>query len=141
MEIDPVTDKVVGRMPLPGAKGAHGLDIDAPARMAYVACEDNDRLLAVDLKSRHVISAYEAGSTPDVVAFDGSLGWLYIAGEAGVVSVFNQRDGRIAALGEGLLGPNVHVVAVDSATHRAYFPLRNIAGKSVLRITVPSPKP
>ncbi|HEX8957514.1 MAG TPA: YncE family protein [Burkholderiaceae bacterium] len=141
VEIDPATDKVVGRTPLPGAEGAHGLYIDAPARTAYVACEDNARLLVVDLKSKRVISAYEVGSAPDVIAFDESLGWLYVAGEAGVVSVFNRHDGTLTPLGEGQLGPNAHVVAVDASTHRAYFPLRNIAGKSVLRITAPSPQP
>jgi hypothetical protein len=31
------------------------------------------------------------------------------------------------------------VVAVDKATHKAYFPLKSVAGKPLLRITEPQP--
>ena len=41
--------------------------------------------------------------------------------------------------GEGLLGPNAHVVAVDPETHLAYFPIKNLDGHPVLRIMRPVP--
>jgi hypothetical protein len=34
-----------------------------------------------------------------------------------------------------LIAPNAHVVAVDSETHLAYFPIKNLDGHPVLRIT------
>ncbi len=47
------------------------------------------------------------------------------------MSVFKIQGSMVTRIGEGLLGPNAHVVAVDPATHRSYFPLRNLNGKTV----------
>lgn len=140
VEIDPGIDKVVSRIKLPGAKGNHGLYIDAAARQAYIACEGNDTLLVFDLGTKKVTDSFKVGADPDVLAFDTSLEWLYVAGEAGIVSVFQKQDGKLVKLGEAFLGPNAHVVAVDSATHRAYFPLKDVGGKSMLRIMAPQTK-
>ena len=51
--------------------------------------------------------------------------------------MFRVASGRISRVGEGLLGPNAHVVAVDPQTHKTYFPLMNLDGKTVLRIMGP----
>lgn len=136
-EIDPATDKVIARIPLPGAKGNHGLYIDAPARVAFIACEGNATLLVLDLRSRRGIASFDVGDDPDVLAFDPALGWLYVASESGEVALFEVKGKRVRALGRGVLGPNAHVVAVDPATHRAYFPLKDWKGKPMLRITAP----
>lgn len=137
-EIDPVTDKVVARIPLPGAEGNHGLFIDAPARLAFIACEDNARLLVLDLRNRRVVDSFAVGEGPDVLAFDPGPGWLYVASESGEVALFEVKGRAVRALGQGMLGPNAHVVAVDPATHRAYFPLEDWKGRPVLRITEPA---
>jgi DNA-binding beta-propeller fold protein YncE len=138
-EIDPASDKVVARIALPGARGNHGLYIDAPARLAFVACEDNGRLLVLDMRTRRVTASFEVGEEPDVLAFDPALGWLYVASESGEVALFEVAAREVRALGRAVLGPNAHVVAVDPATHRAYFPLKAWKGKPVLRITRPEP--
>lgn len=138
VEIDPQTDKVIRRIDLPGAAGNHGLYIDPASRLAFIACEGNDRLIVLDLAARRVLSSFEVAKDPDVLAFDRALGWLYVAGESGEVSVFGVQNRAVTALGTAMLGPNAHVVAVDEATHRAYFPLKNVAGKPLLRITQPS---
>lgn len=134
VEIDPATDTILSRTTLSGANGAHGLYIDAPARLAYIACEGNDMLLVLDLVSKKTISSFKVGANPDVLAFDPALRWLYVAGEAGVVSIFRKEQAGLVKLAEGYIGPNAHVVALDPATHRAYFPLKDVAGKSVLRV-------
>jgi YVTN family beta-propeller protein len=139
-EIDPATDKLVARINLPGAKGNHGLYIDASARLAFIACEGNDRLLVLDLASRKVLASFDVAKDPDVLAFDPALGWLYVAGESGQVSVFKVRGKAVNALGTARLGPNAHVVAVDPVTHEAFFPLKPARGKSMLRITRPNPE-
>jgi len=54
--------------------------------------------------------------------------------------VFKKQDGKLVKLGEAFLGPNAHVVAVDPATRRAYFPLKDVGGKSLLRITAAQTK-
>jgi YVTN family beta-propeller protein len=139
VEIDPATDKVVARINLPGAKGNHGLYIDAPARLAFIACEGNDKLLVLDLTGRKVLAAFDVAKDPDVLAFDPVLGWLYVAGESGQVSVFKVRRRAASAAGTAALGPNAHVVAVDPVTHEAFFPLKPVRGKPMLRITRPNP--
>jgi YVTN family beta-propeller protein len=136
-EIDPATDKVIARIALPGARGNHGLYIDAPARLAFIACEDNAALLVLDLRSRRVTASFEVGDGPDVLAFDPTQRWLYVASESGEVALFEVEGRKLRPLGHGVLGPNAHVVAVDPATHRAYFPLKDWKGKPVLRITAP----
>ena len=64
---------------------------------------------------------------------------LYVAGESGVVSLFNVESAHVTKRGEGLLGPHAHVVAVDPDTHLAYFPLMNLGGHPALRIMRPQP--
>ena len=133
-EIDAVTDKVVARIDLPGAQGNHGLLIDSSLRRAFIACEDNDRLLVLNLDTKKVEATFAVGKDPDVLAFDPHLDRLYVASESGIVSVFSAAPAAVSKLGEGLLGPHAHVVTVDPATHRSYFPLMNVDGQTVLRI-------
>jgi len=140
-EIDPGTDRVVARIALPGAKGNHGLYIDAPARLAFIACEDNARLLVLDLRNHRVVASFQVGDGPDVLAFDPDPGLLYVASESGELALFEVKGRNVRALGRTTIGPNAHVVAVDPATHRAYFPLKSWKGKPVLRITAPGDPP
>ena len=136
-EIDPLTDKVISRINLPGAAGNHGLYIDDASRLAFIACEDNSKLLVLDLTSRKLRATFDVADDPDVLAFDASLGWLYVAGESGAVSIFKVTGQAVRPLATAKLGPNAHVVAVDGTTHQAYFPLKPMLGTSKLRITRP----
>ena len=138
IEIDPRTDKVVGRYDLPGGDGPHGLLIDANDRLAFVACQDNNKLLVLDMKkTMHVLASFNIGKDPDVLAFDPGLHRLYVAGEQGVVSVFDVTGDEVRKIGEGFIDDNAHVVVVDTKTHLVYFPLRNVGGFPVLRVMRP----
>jgi DNA-binding beta-propeller fold protein YncE len=137
IEIDPVTDSIVARVDLPGARGNHGLLIGPRQRLAFIACEGNERLLVLDMRTMHVIRSFDVAGDPDVLAFDPAAGALYVAGEAGIVSMFGINGTTVTKLGAGRVGPNAHVVAVDTATHRSYFPLKNVEGHPVLRIMAP----
>jgi len=139
-EIDPRSDQVVGHFPLPGCQGSHGLLIDAEHRIAFVACEENAKLVVFDLESKKATATYSVGADPDVLAFDKGFGRLYVSAESGVISVFDERGRNLEKIGEGFFAPNAHTVAVDQRTHRVYFPLQNEKGKAVLRIAVPSDK-
>jgi YVTN family beta-propeller protein len=134
VEIDPASDDVVGRIELVGAKGNHGLLIAPDQRLAFVACEDNAKLLAVDLRARKVQATFTLGDDPDVLAYDAAAGLLYVASESGIVSVFKSDAGGVTKLSEGFVGADAHVVAVDTVTHHVYFPLKNVAGRAVLRV-------
>ncbi|MBP0594954.1 YncE family protein [Paraburkholderia sp. LEh10] len=137
VEIDPVNDAVVARIDLPGAKGNHGLYIVAQLHVAFIACEDNARLLELSLLTRHVVQSFDVGEDPDVLAFDPASGTLYVAGEAGIVSMFAVGDSTVSKSGDGRIGPNAHVVGVDPSTHHVYFPLKNVDGRPVLRVMAP----
>lgn len=137
VEIDPAVDRIVARSVLPGADHNHGLLIDSPDRLAFIACEGNDKLLVFDIGVRRVVQSFDIGKDPDVLAFDPALRRLYAAGEAGVVSVFGVEGSNLAKIGEGRVGPNAHVVAIDPATHRSYFPLKDVEGRPVLRVMKP----
>lgn len=137
IEIEPASDQVVARVELPGAAGNHGLLIEPEQRRAFIACEDNHRLLVLDLESRKVTGAFDVSEDPDVLAYDSGLHYVYVAAESGPVSVFRTQAGQVSRVGEASVGPNAHVVAVDSATHMSYFPLKDLVGRTALRIMRP----
>jgi DNA-binding beta-propeller fold protein YncE len=138
--IDPATERITGRYDLPGADHPHGLYIDAPHRLAFVACEGNARLLVVDLTSMQVTASHRVSKDPDVLAFDPGLARLYVAAESGVVTVFQQRGGILDPIGE-YRAPHAHSVAVDPVSHRVYLPLANVGGRPVLRILTAAGRP
>ncbi|CAD6529666.1 hypothetical protein ACFQ3P_12195 [Paraburkholderia sabiae] len=137
VEIDPANDAIVAQIDLPGAKGNHGLYVVPQYHLAFIACEDNAKLLEVNLLKRQVVQSFDVGDAPDVLAFDSGSNTLYVAGEAGIVSMFEIGTSSVSKRGEGSVGPNAHVVAVDPSTHRAYFPLKNVDGRPVLRVMAP----
>ena len=137
--IDPRSNVVVRRVALPGCDHPHGLYVDAPRRLAFVACDGNARLLTVDLETMKVTGSMEVGASPDVLAFDKSLKRLYVAAESGDLAVFAEHGRSLTKLGQGSLAPNAHTVAVDSATHLVYFPLQSgSVGRPQLRIMKPT---
>jgi len=139
-EIDPTTDQISARYPLTGCKGSHGLLIDSENRLAFAACEENSKLVVFDLQTKKVTATLAVGSDPDVLAFDSGLHRLYVSAESGNITVFDERDKSLVKIGEGFFAANAHSVAVDSRTHRVYFPLQNVGGKPVLRIAQPTDK-
>jgi DNA-binding beta-propeller fold protein YncE len=123
--INPRTLHVIRRVRLPGCDHDHGLNVDAPRRLAFVACDENARLLTLDLRTMKVTGNTSVGGSPDVLAFDPGLRRLYVAAETGEVSVFAERGRKLQKLGQDILAPEAHVVAVDPTTHLVYFPLQS----------------
>ena len=123
--INPRTKHVVRRVQLPGCEHDHGLNVDAPRRLAFVACDGNSKLLTLDLRTMKVTGTASVGGSPDVLAFDPGLRRLYVAAETGEVAVLDERGRTLTKRGEDLLAPEAHVVAVDPATHLVYFPLQS----------------
>jgi DNA-binding beta-propeller fold protein YncE len=137
VEVDPATDKIVRRIKVPGADGNHGLLIDSVSHRAFIACEGNDRLIVIDIRSGAALGQFPVAKDPDVLAFDAQRQKLYVAGESGEVSEFSVASNAISKSGESFLARNAHVVAVEPSTHEVYFPLMNVDGKPVLRIMQP----
>ena len=139
--IDPRSNRVVRRISVPGCDSPHGLLIDSPRRLAFVACDGNARLLTLDLKTMKFTGSFSVGSGPDVLAFDSGSKRLYVSAESGVVAVAAERGTKLVKLGQAFLAPNAHTVAVDPATHLVYFPLESgQGGRPELRIMAPTGK-
>src|SRR5205823_14990689 len=102
------------------------------------SCQDGNKLMLVSLDSHQEENVFPVGGGPDVLAFDSGRNLLYVACESGGVSIFKADNGKLTKLGDADVGPNSHTVAVDSKTHKAYFPLKNLNGAPVLRIMVPA---
>src|SRR5213594_2159967 len=133
--IDPATATIVRRITFDKAvRYPHGVYIDAPHRLAFIAGQESGTLGVLDLRTLELRQVLPIGSDPDVLAFDPALGRLYVAAESGVVAVFAERDGALVQLG-WYRAPKAHSVAVDPTTHRVYLPLADV---SVLRVLVPS---
>jgi DNA-binding beta-propeller fold protein YncE len=132
--IDPNRAEIVRRVPLRGCLHDHGLLVDPATRLAFVACDYNAKLLVLDLRTLKVTQIAAVGDGPDVLAFDPGLRRLYVAAEIGPVTVFAEKQRRLRKIGQVIVGPHAHTVAVDPHTHLVYFPLENIGGKPILRI-------
>jgi DNA-binding beta-propeller fold protein YncE len=137
--VEPSAARVTETIPLPGCQGAHGLRIHLDGKSAFIACEDNDQLVRVELGGSHALALGPTGAGPDVMSMDPELGWLYVAAESGDLRVFDLTRPGVYLLGRAQPGSNAHSVAVDPATHRVFFPLeKGPKGTPVLRIMQPS---
>ena len=135
--IDPQTRKVVNRYPIHGGKHPHGLFLDANSHLAFIGCDGDEKLVVMDLNDFQEIGVATVGKDPDVMSFDPPLGYLYVASESGMVSIFRVRERKVEKIGDFPVGRNAHTVAVDPQTHFVYFPLLKINKGPVLRIMKP----
>ena len=135
--IDPSTMKIIARYPLPGLKNPHGIALDSANHLAFIAGEENHSLAVFDLKAMRLLSVYQVGDDPDVLAFDPELKRLYVSAESGTVSVFQESGTELRSLGQMHM-PHAHTVSVDPKTHLVYFPLQDIGGHPLLRIMRPT---
>ena len=134
--IDPVKLEVKERIAL-GVKRNHGLYLDLPRHLAFIASEDTNQLLVLDLARREIVARFPVGKGPDVLSFDTGNRRLYVASESGTLSVFRETDTGLVKEGDPQVGPNAHVVLVDPASHLIYLPLKDVEGHPVLRIMEP----
>lgn len=138
--IDPAAMKIVGRYSLPGIKNPHGIALDYAGRLAFIAGEENHSLALFDLKTMKLLSVYQVGDDPDVLAFDPSLKRLYVSAESGTVSVLSETDRALRPIRQFSM-PHAHTVSVDPKSHLVYFPLEDIGGHPILRIMRPTTEP
>lgn len=123
--IDPRTNRIILRIPVPGCVSDHGLEIDPSREIAFIACDGNATLHTLDLRTLQWTGEATVGKSPDVLAFDSVNRRLYVAAESGVVAVFAETAHGARRLGLHFLVPAAHTVAVDPRTHLVYFPLES----------------
>jgi hypothetical protein len=147
VSIDPRTDRVGRRVPLPNAcEHARGLVLDAEQRIAFTACVNSLRLVAIDMRNLLSMKVDEppqvVGGQPDILLLDRTLHVLYVASFSGV-SLFDVRrasGGMVKKLGDYRLGSDSHTIAVDEATHTIYLALTNVGGRAMLRVEQYNPQ-
>jgi DNA-binding beta-propeller fold protein YncE len=122
--IDPRIRRIIKRTPIHSGKNPHGLCIDEKSHLAFLGCDGDEKLVVVDLNNYQEIGVSSIGADPDALDFDSVLGYLYVASESGVVSVFRVRNRKIEKIGDYPVGKNAHSVAVNPKTHFVYFPLQ-----------------
>jgi DNA-binding beta-propeller fold protein YncE len=136
--IDPGKTAVAARYVLSGCEHPHGFIVAPKGGIGYVACDENDQLVTVDLTTGHVINKQPVAHDPDVLAIDPGLNRLYVASESGSLSTYNIGvPGKPASLGDVFIGAGAHTVAVDPVSHRLYFALADLNGRAVLRVLAP----
>lgn len=135
--IDPTSDKVVGRYPVRGCQGNHGMALDVEHHRAFLACQGNDRLTVFDLSGHKAIASLAMARGSDVVQFDPGLGRIYVACSSGAISVFQEDDpDHFRKLADVPVQYRVHSLAVDRRTHRVYAPEQEENGHGVARMVV-----
>ena len=134
---DPTTGMITTRIPVSNCDGAHGIYVQPQTQVAFVACENNAKLVTIDLRRQRPVAVNTVGANPDVLAYDPGLERLYIAAESGIVSVFSTTGRRPHKLGQGHLADGAHSVAVDPVTHLVFFPLARDPHQPGLRIMKP----
>jgi sugar lactone lactonase YvrE len=143
VEVDPVAEKILRRLPLPDTCGIpHGMAIDTKDNIAFVVCFEaeadlnlNQNLIRVDLKNWKVLSdPYEPlPNKPDIAVFSPKLQVLFVACAAGV-AVFDVHNGTFTHLNDYILGKNTHTIAINEATSELYLPMPDAGGRPTLRI-------
>jgi YVTN family beta-propeller protein len=135
--IDPQTDNVVGRYPVGGCTGNHGMAIDIEHRRAFLACQGNSRLAIFDLVTHKAIATLPLAPGADVVQFDPGLRRVYVGCSSGAISVFQEDDAdHFRKLADVPVQRRVHSLAVDVRTHRVYAPEQEEDGHGVARLLI-----
>ncbi|HEY6798056.1 MAG TPA: YncE family protein, partial [Kineosporiaceae bacterium] len=84
--IDPTTLHVTRRIAVPGCDHPHGLTLDPPHRLGFIACDGSATVHTLDLDSYAVGGPIPVGDNPDVLALDPDTGRLYVAAESGTLT-------------------------------------------------------
>ncbi len=118
--------------PIPSA-GPHGLDLDAAAGYAYVAC-DGAQVAQVDLADGHVVTSVAIADAPDAIWFNPARRQLYIAiGDPGVIQVVDTATMRV--IQTVVTEPGAHTTAFDSRRQLLYVFLPATCQAGVYRVT------
>ena len=93
-----------------------------PVRRSWAATPTR-LCLASTSQAARLPAAIRSGRGPDVLAYDAGAHRLYVAAESGQLTVLDEQDGKLRVAGSDHLADGAHVVAVDLATHRSYYPI------------------
>jgi len=136
-EIDPATDRLLGKYPVDGCHFNHGMAVDSEHHRAFVLCSGNRTFTVFALDTHKSIAHLPLPAGADVVKFDPGLSRIYVACSSGFMSVFHAQDSEhYRKLEDFPVQKMVHSLAVNSTTHRVYAPEQQENGQPVARMIV-----
>ena len=136
-EIDPATDRLLGRYPVDGCQFNHGMAVDSEHHRAFILCNGNRTFTVFALDTHKSIAHLPMPTGSDVVKFDPGLGRIYVACSSGFISVFRAQDAdHYQKLEDFAVEKLIHSLAVNSASHRVYAPEQQENGQPVARMIV-----
>jgi len=136
-EIDPLTDRVVGRYPVDGCRFDHGMAIDSEHHHAFLLCGQTHNLTVFSLDDHRAIAHFPIPAGADVVKFDAGNGRAYAACSSGAISIVQEDDPEhFRKIEDFPVQKLVHSLAVDPSTHRVYAPEQEEDGQPAARIVV-----
>lgn len=139
-EIDPSTDRLIGRYPVEGCRFNHGMAVDSEHHRAFLLCGGTRNLTVFALDSHKAIAHFPIPAGADVVKFDSGLGRAYAACSSGAISIMQEDDPEhFRKIEDFPVQKFVHSLAVDPATHRVYAPEQEEDGRPVARLVVYEP--
>jgi hypothetical protein len=94
-EIDPSTDRVIGRYPVEGCSFDHGMAIDSEHHRAFLLCGTTHNLTVFALDNHKAIAHFPIPTGADVVKFDPGSGRVYAACSSGAISIVQEDDPNI----------------------------------------------
>jgi DNA-binding beta-propeller fold protein YncE len=111
------TAEIVARIDV-SAAGPHGLDLDARADRAFVACDDGS-LVVLDLTGDQEIANVPIGGKPDAIWFNARRNVVYVAiGKPGLIDVVDCQ--RNIVVERVTTEEGAHTTAFDAARQRLY---------------------
>lgn len=135
--IDPATDSVVARHTVGDCQANHGMALDVPNRLAFLACEGNDQLTILDLNTFKPLSSVKIAGGSDVVKFDAGLKRIYVACYDGAISIIEEKDRTHFTKLEDFKVPHkVHSLGVNEKNHKVYAPQQEHEGKPASRMAI-----
>ena len=136
-EIDPSTDRVIGRYAVEGCRFDHGMAIDSEHHRAFLLSGETHNLTVVSLDGHKAIAHFPIPAGADVVKFDLGNGRAYAACSSGAISIVQEDDpGHFRKIEDFPVQKLVHSLAVDPSTHRVYAAEQEEDGQPVARIVV-----
>jgi YVTN family beta-propeller protein len=115
--------------PLTGTHAPYGnaglLAVDSAAGRAFVAISEMNRLVSLDLTTRHMLGDQATGSSPWMLAVDPAIHRLFVAnGASASIGVYDTRSGHAAGKAISLSnianGGAPYALAVDVPTKRLF---------------------
>src|SRR5439155_8651234 len=116
-EIDPSTDRLIGRYPVESCRFNHGMAVDSEHHRAFLLCGGTRNLTVFALYSHKAIAHFPIPAGADVVKFDSELGRVYVACSSGAISIVQEDDPEhFRKIKDFPVQRLVHSLSVDPAT-------------------------